>query len=107
MLLVLAIAAAILWVPSPWGLVLVVAAAVFEIAEAGFWLWLSKRRRPVAGAEALVGAEGHVVAACRPYGQVRVGGELWRARCDDGASVGEEIVVDGLEDNLTLRVRRL
>ena len=106
MLLVLAVALAVFWLPPPWGLVLVVAAAVFELAEAAFWIWLSKRRRPSAGVEALVGMSGVVAVACEPLGQVRVAGELWRARCEAGAARGENVVVEGLEDNLTLRVRK-
>jgi hypothetical protein len=39
LLLVLAIAVAILWLPTGWGIALVAAAAVFELAETGFcWL---------------------------------------------------------------------
>jgi hypothetical protein len=43
-LLVLAIVVAVLWLPTGWGIALVVAATVVEFAEAGFWFWLSNRR---------------------------------------------------------------
>ena len=75
-----------------------------ELGEAGFWLRLSRRRRPAIGAEALVGAEGVVTSDCRPYGQVRVRGERWQAVCDEGAGTGEPIVVEGVS-GLTLQVR--
>jgi membrane protein implicated in regulation of membrane protease activity len=77
-----------------------------EIAEVGFWVWLSRRRRIATGAEALPGARGVVTAACRPEGQVRVLGELWRARCEEGADPGDEIVVERLDPELLLIVRR-
>jgi membrane protein implicated in regulation of membrane protease activity len=44
-----------------------------------------------------------VVLACRPEGQIRVRGELWRARCDVHASVGETVSVRAAE-GLTLLV---
>ena len=106
MLLILAIFAAVLWLPTPWAIVAVVAASVVEVAEVGFWIWLSRRRRAVTGAEALVGARGVVTIACRPDGQVRVFGELWHARCEAGADPGDEIVVERLEPGLVLRVSR-
>ena len=106
MLLVLAIVVAVLWLPTGWGIALVLVAAVVELAEVGFWFWLSHRREVVTGAEALPGARGVVVSPCRPVGQVRVDGELWRARCDEGADPGEEVVVERLDRDLTLVVRK-
>jgi membrane protein implicated in regulation of membrane protease activity len=106
LLLVLAIAVAILWLPTGWGIALVAAAAVFELAETAFWFWLSRRRKAVTGAEALPGSRGIVVVACRPEGRVRVAGELWRARCEEGADAGEEVVVERLDPELTLVVRK-
>jgi membrane protein implicated in regulation of membrane protease activity len=106
-LLILAVLAAVFWLPTGWGIAVVVAATVFELAEAGFWVWLSKRRKAVTGAEALPGARGVVVVACRPEGQVRVHGELWRARCEEGADVGDEVAVERLEDGLTLIVKKV
>lgn len=76
-----------------------------ELAEAGFWIRLSRRRQPAIGAEALVGAEGVVTGACRPRGRVRVRGEQWQAVCTDGADAGEAVVVEGVS-GLTLQVRR-
>jgi membrane-bound serine protease (ClpP class) len=75
-----------------------------ELGEAGFWLRLSRRRRPEIGAEALVGAAGVVTSDCRPRGQVRVRGERWQAVCDEGADAGDPVLVEGVS-GLTLRVR--
>jgi membrane protein implicated in regulation of membrane protease activity len=103
MALAAAILLAVFVVPAPWNVLLVVGALVVEVGETAFWIWLSKRRRPQVGAEALIGASALVTTPCRPIGQVRVHGELWRARCDVGADRGDTVLVRGLE-GLTLVV---
>jgi membrane-bound serine protease (ClpP class) len=106
MLLVIAIYAAIFWLPTAWGIVAIAVGLFVEVGEAAFWVWVSKRRRPAIGAEALPGARGVAVTDCRPRGQVRVAGELWRAVCPDGASAGDEVVVEHVDGDLTLLVTR-
>jgi membrane-bound ClpP family serine protease len=92
--------------PHPWGIVAVVASIGIEVGEAWFWIWLSRRRRPVVGAETLVGAPAIVVTACRPRGQVRVGSETWDAVCEGWAEVGTRVRVMS-RDGLTLQVERV
>jgi membrane protein implicated in regulation of membrane protease activity len=106
MVLVIAILLAVLVLEEPWTWIVVLAGATFELGEATLFIWWSKRRRAVVGAEALIGQRALVSAECRPSGQVRVVGELWQARCDPGADVGEEVIVRAL-DGLTLVVERL
>jgi membrane protein implicated in regulation of membrane protease activity len=106
LLFVLALIAAIFLLPTPWSYIVVVAAAAVEVVEVGVFIWYSKRRRATTGAEALPGMRGTVVEACRPIGQIRVDGELWRARCEEGADPGETVVVESLGPNLTLFVKR-
>ena len=103
MLFVGAVLLALFVLPAPWGLGLVAASAVVEVAETYFWIWLSRRRRIRAGAETLIGARAVVVSPCRPAGQVRVQGELWRALCEPGAEPGETVRIVGRE-GLTLLV---
>jgi membrane-bound serine protease (ClpP class) len=105
MLLLGAILLAVFVLPEAWDVPVVLAAAVVEVGETGFWLWYTRRRRAQVGAETLVGATGRVVTPCLPVGQVRLQGELWRARCDKGADVGDEVRVLEL-DGLTLVVER-
>jgi membrane protein implicated in regulation of membrane protease activity len=102
-LLLLAAFLAIFVLPAPWGLVAVIGAGALEIAEAGFWIWFSKRRKAAVGAETLVGRTAVTITPCRPFGQVRVDGEIWAARCEEGVAAGEDVYVVGL-DGLTLRV---
>jgi membrane-bound serine protease (ClpP class) len=105
MLLIGAVLLAIFVLPDAWDLPVILLAGVVEIAETGFWLWYSRRRRIQMGPETLVGATGRVVTPCAPLGQVRIQGELWRAHCAAGADVGEEVRVVAL-DGLTLQVER-
>lgn len=103
MALVVALLLAFFVLDSPWSLIVVVAAAVLEVAEIPFWFWYSKRRTVQVGAETLIGRRGVVITDCRPLGQVRVDGEIWAARCESGADVGTAVRVEGLE-GLTLLV---
>ena len=85
---------------------LIAGAVVFEVGEKGFWWWWTRRIPPAVGAEAMVGRAVVVVAPCRPDGRVHFGRESWKARCIDGASVGEPLVIDAV-DRVTLIVRRV
>ena len=103
MALLTAILLAIFVLPSPWGAAAVLAGTFVELGESLFWLRWSRRRRAQVGAETLVGQEATVSTPCMPIGQVRVQGELWRARCDAGAIPGDRVRIVGRED-LTLLV---
>jgi len=102
-LLFIAIVLAVFVLPSPWGLVVVAIGAGFEIAETSVFIWWSKRRKAAVGVEALVGKRGVAVEALWPEGQVRVNGEIWRARCSGGCDPGTSVVVRRI-DGLTLEV---
>jgi membrane protein implicated in regulation of membrane protease activity len=105
MLLVVAILLAVFVLEEPWTWVVVLAGAVFELGEAAALVRWSKHRAALVGTEALIGRAAIVSAECRPDGQVRVAGELWQARCEPGADVGDEVIVRALE-GLTLVVER-
>ena len=103
MSVLIAILLALFVLPAPWGLVAVGAAAVLEAVEAWLFIAWSRRRRPTVGVEALVGKRAQATSDLLPDGQVRVDGELWRARCEQGARMGETVVVRAV-DGLTLVV---
>jgi membrane-bound serine protease (ClpP class) len=105
MLIAGAILLAIFVLDAPWSIVVIGLAVVADVAETAFWIWFSKRRRVQAGPEALIGARGVVVEPCLPEGQVRVAGELWRARSRLGAVTGDRVSVRG-RDALVLLVER-
>jgi membrane-bound serine protease (ClpP class) len=102
---VLAVLLAIFVLRSPWNWIAVGGAAVWEIVQLTGAIWWSQRRQARTGAEALAGAEASVVSRCDPFGKVAVRGEIWNARCEGGAEVGERVRVRGLQ-GLTLLVER-
>jgi membrane-bound serine protease (ClpP class) len=102
-LFLIALALAIFVLPSPWGVVAVACALVIDVVEVGVGVWYSKRRRSSVGSQTLVGMTGIALGELRPDGQVRVEGEIWRARCDEGCDTGAAVVVRAV-DGLTLEV---
>jgi membrane protein implicated in regulation of membrane protease activity len=102
--LLVAIAVKILWIDSAWGWALIALGAVVELAESYLWVHWSRRRRPKVGTEDMIGREAVVVTPCHPDGQVRVFGELWQARCESRADIGERVVVERV-DGLKLTVK--
>jgi membrane protein implicated in regulation of membrane protease activity len=99
MLLLGAILLAIFVLPSPWGIVAVIAGGLIDIGESLVLLKWTRRRKSTVGVETLVGQKGVVSTLT----QVRVAGELWEARSDRVLVAGEEVVVRGVE-GLTLLV---
>jgi membrane protein implicated in regulation of membrane protease activity len=102
-LLLIALVLAIFVLPSPWGVVAVVVAGVIDVTEVVVGLWWSKRRRAAVGGEMLVGATGVAMGDLWPEGQVKVNGEIWRARCQGGCDAGTSVVVRSM-NGLTLEV---
>jgi membrane-bound serine protease (ClpP class) len=104
MFLLLALAV-LLVLSSPWNAIGFVACLLLFGGEVVLWNRTVRRRRATAGAETLVGQTASVVAECRPEGQVRLAGEIWEARSEEGAEQGETVVVTG-RDGLALLVER-
>lgn len=103
MLFTIAVLLAIFVLPSPWGLVAVVVGGTLDVAETGLFLWWSKRRRASVGVESLVGRTGVASTDLWPEGQIKIGGEIWKARCEGGCDAGTRVVVREV-DGLTLVV---
>lgn len=106
-LTLIALLLALLLLPSPWGWIAVVAAAVIDLVETGVFVWWSRRRRqatrPAVGLEDLVGRTGVAVSSIVPDGQVRVQGEIWSARSGMPLDRGDHVVVRAV-DGLVLDV---
>jgi membrane-bound serine protease (ClpP class) len=92
-------------VKGGWAIALLVGTGTLETAQTVFWLWYSQRRRVQVGAETMIGSVVEVAEDCRPYGYVRIQGELWRAHAAEGAARGGKVRVVG-RDGLTLEVVR-
>ena len=91
--------------PSPWNVVALLACIALFFGELAFWNRTVRHRHKQVGAQTLIGRAATVRTACRPDGQVRLGGETWDARCDQGADPGDQVVVKA-RDDLTLIVER-
>lgn len=91
--------------PSPWRYVAFGVCLALFAGEVVFWNRTVRGRRVAVGAETLLGETGVVVSPCRPDGQVRLKGEIWEARCEQGADRGDEVVVTA-KDGLRLVVAR-
>jgi len=86
----------------PWRYIVIFPLAAWEAFE--IMLWLKWRGvKSITGVEAFVGSTGRAVTDCKPDGQVRVRGALWRARCPQGVDAGDHIVVEAI-DGLVLTV---
>jgi membrane protein implicated in regulation of membrane protease activity len=91
--------------PHPWNWVGFGICLTLFAGEVGFWHRRVRGQKKVVGRDTLIGAKALVVTACRPNGQVKLGGETWSARCEQGADRGEQVTVTGIDD-LTLLVER-
>jgi membrane protein implicated in regulation of membrane protease activity len=96
----------LVFVPSPWNLVAFGISLALFVGELTFWHRKVRGKPKQVGAHTLIGEKATVISACRPLGQVRVGGEIWAARCEDGADPPEAVTVVG-RDGLTLTVERI
>jgi membrane protein implicated in regulation of membrane protease activity len=105
MAILLAVLLAVFLLPSPWNVIVVVVAAVWEIGTAGFGIWYSKRGGARVGVGTLLGRTATVIRRCDPLGQVKLDGEIWAGRCEETAEVGETVRVRAI-DRLTLIVDR-
>jgi hypothetical protein len=93
------VAAALLLVfhvgPRPWVLVLLAGAIVFELGEKGLLVWYTRRIPVAAGTEAML--TGYRRLRVPPGRSGAFGVESWKARCAEGAGVGERLVIDSVE----------
>ena len=103
MLFFAALLLAIFVLPSPWSWVAIAVGGVVDIGESLAFVWWSRRRRAAVGAQVLVGRAGVAIGPLWPEGQIRIDGEIWKARCEGGADAGTRVVVRAV-DGLTLEV---
>jgi membrane-bound serine protease (ClpP class) len=81
--------------PSPWEIVAFVVCLGLFVGELLGWNRTVRARRAQTGADTLIGRSAKVVTACHPDGQVRLEGEIWKARCAAGAEPGDDVLVTG------------
>ena len=76
-----------------------------ETLGVAFWN-RTVRKRLQTSVETLIGRTATVASTCRAHGQVHLDGEIWEARCAEGADRGETVTVVS-RDLLWLVVERL
>jgi membrane protein implicated in regulation of membrane protease activity len=103
MLLAIAILLTVFVLSPPLGIAVLALAGAAEVGEYVFWRRYLRRYRVRTGAEAMVGQLAEVTEPCDPLGVVRVRGELWRARSQRPAGVGDTVRIAAV-DGLTLEV---
>lgn len=94
---------AFVFLEGAWRALVIVGALAWEAFEVAVWLrW--RKKRSITGAEAMVGATGTALTDCRPEGQVRVRGQIWKAHASPEVGAGEAVVVTAV-DGISLDVR--
>ena len=91
-----------LWVPVVIMATWFIAGVFIFIAGTG-----ALKQKEVPGLSSMIGVEGEAAGRLAPEGTVRLLGELWNARSQEGTiESGESIIVTG-EDGLNLIVKKL
>jgi membrane protein implicated in regulation of membrane protease activity len=90
---------ALVFLDLPWSAVVIALLVGFEYFEFRIWRWAVKRR-PLSGAEGLVGQKGTLLAGNR----VRIAGSTYPARLTAGAEPGSAVIIEQTE-GMTLVVR--
>lgn len=103
-MLLIAGLAGLFFLPTPWNVLAVSAAAVIEVAEVFLWIRFLRRYRVQTGAEGMVGERAEVIGGTDPSSiRVRVHGEIWAARASSPLEPGAKARVTGVK-GLTLEV---
>jgi membrane-bound serine protease (ClpP class) len=96
-ILIITLVLALLFLPTPWNVVAIAAAAVWEVCFAVVGIRWSRRRKAQVGVHTLVGTLGEASTSLTPRGQVRINGEIWEARASQNARAGETVRVTRVE----------
>jgi membrane-bound serine protease (ClpP class) len=102
-ILIITLILAILFLPTPWSVVAIALAAVWEVCFAVVGIRWSRRRKAQVGVHTLVGTLGEAATTLAPRGQVKINGELWEAHSSQNVRAGDPVRVSGV-NGLTLEV---
>lgn len=96
MAFLIGLALSFMFLEWPWRGIVLIPLAALEVAE---WFLFFKLRkvRSISGAESMIGQRGVALTHCRPAGQVKVKGQIWKGRCPEGVAAGTEVVVQGTD----------
>ena len=89
-------------------IIIVLGWLLFEVVEHAVvplvWLVMKKNRRPKTGEEGMIGEVGEVREWSGAEGRIFVHGELWKAESAAQLSVGDKVIVQSVQQGLTLIV---
>jgi membrane-bound serine protease (ClpP class) len=95
---------AIIFLDPPWKWVVAGVLLVTDVFEIFIWLrW--RKRRSITGSETLVDLHGEAIEPLDPEGQVKLRGQIWKARSSETVARGDWVKVDAIE-GLTLLVSK-
>jgi membrane-bound serine protease (ClpP class) len=96
-ILIITLILALIFLPWPWDLIAIALAAVAELSLAIFGIRYSRRRRAQVGVQTMVGTLGEAITSLAPRGQVKVDGEIWEARAENGIRAGDTVRVTSVK----------
>jgi membrane-bound serine protease (ClpP class) len=103
MLLIPAFILALIFLPWPANLAVIIVAGLCELSLMTVGVRYSRRRRAAVGAETLIGMTAETVTALAPEGKVKLNGEIWDARASRSVATGVTVHVRAVR-GLTLEV---
>jgi membrane-bound serine protease (ClpP class) len=90
-----------------WWVYGIIITALATILAVKFYIFYPQFRKPQIGKERMIGLIGRAVEPLNPEGQVKIGGEIWKAKSiGNGIDKGEEVEVVDTE-GLKLFVRKV
>jgi membrane protein implicated in regulation of membrane protease activity len=102
-ILIITLILALIFLPTPWNVVVIVIAAIAELSLAVFGVRYSRHRRAQVGPQTMIGMLAQALSPLEPSGQVKVDGEIWSARGPSTVRTGDTVRVTRV-DGLTLEV---
>jgi membrane-bound serine protease (ClpP class) len=103
MVLLLAILLALIFLSWPWSVLVIVAAAAFELGLIVTGRHYAIHRRAAVGVETLIGKTAQAITTLDPDGQVKVNGEIWRGHAIHTVPAGTTVRIRAVHE-LTLEV---
>jgi len=103
MIVIITLILALLFLPWPWNLVVILLAVAFEGSLAVFGIRFSRRRKAQVGVQTLVGTTARALTALMPDGQVAIEAEIWEAHASEPVEAGTTVTVTAVH-GLTLDV---
>jgi membrane protein implicated in regulation of membrane protease activity len=103
MLVILALALALIFLPFPANLAVIGLAGLCELGMMLLGFRYTNHFKPKVGAETLIGKTARAITPLAPHGQVKLNGEIWQGRAESTIQAGACVRVKAIH-GLTLEV---